>query len=136
MTAWQRTFREGIAPLFSTRALLALKRALTQDDPALIQGATTEPPPLQAVQEWPVEAACAVAYAGWQGEGLATIGEVEDYFAQACFGADKALGEPAGCRWFLNWFDETPRDQMRRELLAEIDLALASRQPSGKSAAA
>ena len=30
------------------------------------------------------------------------------------------LGEPAACRWFLNWFDDTPRDQMRRELLAEV----------------
>jgi hypothetical protein len=136
MKAWQRSFREGIAPLFSTHALLALKRALTQDDPALIQGATTEPPPLQAVQDWPVDAACAVAYAGWQGEGLATVGEVEDFFAQICFRADKALGEPAGCRWFLNWFDDTPRGQMRLALMAEIDLALASREPSSKSAAA
>jgi hypothetical protein len=136
MTAWQRSFREGIAPLFSTRALLALQRALTQDDPALIQGATTEPPPLQAVQECPVEAACAVAYAGWQGEGLATVGEVEDFFARICFGADKALGEPAGCRWFLNWFDEALRGQMRLALMAEINLALAGRQPSRPPTAA
>jgi hypothetical protein len=136
VTAWQCSFREGIAPLISTRALLALKRALSQDDPALIQGATTDPPPLQAVQDWPVEAACAVGYAGWQGEGLQTVGEVEDYFANVCFGADKALGEPAGCRWLLNWFDETPRGQMRLALLAEIDLALAGREPSRDPSAA
>jgi hypothetical protein len=136
MTAWQRSFHDGIAPLLSTRALLALKKALAVDDPALIQGATTDPPPQQAVQDWLVEAACAIAYAGWQGEGLATIGEVEDYFANVCFGADKALGEPAGCRWFLTWFDETPRGPMRLALLAEIDLALASREPSGGPSAA
>jgi hypothetical protein len=136
MQAWQRSFRDGIAPLLSTRVLLALKKALAVDDPALIQGATTEPPPLQAVQEWPVEVACAIAYAGWQGEGLVTIGQVEDFFAQVCFGADKALGEPAGCRWFLNWFDETPRAQMRLALLAEIDLALAGREPSRDQSAA
>src|SRR5215831_15531387 len=106
-----------MAPLISTRALLALKRALTQDDPALIQGATTDPPPLPAIQDWPVEAACAVAFCCWQGEGLVTIDQVEEYFVQVCFGADKAQGEPAGCRWFLNWFDETPREQRRRELL-------------------
>jgi hypothetical protein len=128
MTAWQISFREGIAPLISTRALLALKRALAQDDPALIQGASTSPPPLQAVQDWPVEAACAVGYCGWQGEGLQTVGEVEDFFARVCFGADQALGELAGCRWFLNWFDETPRSQMRLALLAEIELALAGRE--------
>jgi hypothetical protein len=113
-----------------------LKQALAADDPALIQGATTEPPPLRAVQDWPVEAACAVAYAGWQGEGLATIGEVEDFFARICFGADKALGEPAGCRWFFNWFDETPRGQMRLALLAEIDLALAGRESARGTTAA
>jgi hypothetical protein len=136
MTAWQRSFREGIAPLISTRGLQALKRALTQDDPTLLQGATTSPPPLQAVQDWPVEAACAVAYAGWQGEGLQTVGDVEDYFANVCFEADKLLGEPAGCRWFLNWFDETPRGQMRLSLAAEIDLALAGRETPGNPFAA
>jgi hypothetical protein len=36
----------------------------------------------------------------------------------------------------LNWFDETPRGQMRLALLTEIDLALTGRQPSSKSAAA
>jgi hypothetical protein len=136
MTAWQKVFREGIALLISTRALLALKRALQQDDPALIQGATTDPPPLAVIQDWPVEAACAVAYAGWHGEGLQTVGNVEDYFANVCFEADKLLGEPAGCRWFLNWFDETPRPQVRLALLAEIDLALAGRQSSRDPSAA
>jgi hypothetical protein len=130
MQAWQRSFREGIAPLMSTPALLALKKALAVDDSALIQGATTAPPPLPSVKDWPVEAACAVAYAGRQGEGLETVDQVEDYFAHVCFGADKALGEPAGCRWFLHWFDETPRPQMRLALLAEINLELASRSPS------
>jgi hypothetical protein len=130
MQAWQRSFREGIAPLLSTPGLLALKKALAVDDPALIQGATTDPPPLSAVKDWPVEAACAVAYAGWRGKGLETIDQVEDYFVRICFGADKLLGEPAGCRWFLHWFDETPRPQMRLALLAEINLELASRGPS------
>jgi hypothetical protein len=77
-----------------------------------------------------------VAYAGCQGEGLASVGEVEDFFVQVRIGADQALGEPAGCRWFLNWFDETPCGQMRRQLLVEIDLALAGREPSGRSTAA
>ena len=73
------------------------------------------------VQDWPVEAACALGYCGWQGDGLETVGEVEEFFARACFEADQRLGEPAACRWFLNWFDDTPRDEMRRELLAEVN---------------
>jgi hypothetical protein len=29
----------------------------------------------------------------------------------------------------LNWFDDTPRNEMRRELLAEVERALTERQP-------
>ncbi len=35
--------------------------------------------------------------------------------------------EPAACRWFLNWYDETPRHEMRRCLLAEVNRVLARR---------
>jgi hypothetical protein len=48
---------------------------------------------------------------------------------------DQRLGEPAACRWFLNWFDETPRDEMRRLLLPEVQQLLAERQAEGAAAA-
>ena len=57
------------------------------------------------------------------------VGQVEEHFARCCFEADQRLGEPAACRWFLNWFDDAPRTDMRRELLAEVELALADRVP-------
>jgi hypothetical protein len=41
------------------------------------------------------------------------------------------LGEPAACRWLLNWFDEAPRDEMRRLLLAEVSRTLAQRLGGG-----
>ena len=50
-----------------------------------------------------------------------------------CFAIDQRLGEPAGCRWFLNWFDETPRDEMRRLLLAEVARALTERRLADES---
>jgi hypothetical protein len=93
----------------------------------LIQGSTTTPPPLQCVQDWPVEACCVLGYCSWMGEGLETVAEVENDFARVCFEADQILGEPAACRYFLNWYDETSRDEMRRELLAEVNLVLAER---------
>ncbi len=127
MEAWRKVWREGVAPQLSTAGLEALRLALTTDDPRLLQGATTTPPPLQCVQEWAVEAACAVGFCGWQGDGLETVAEVEEFFARVCFEADQALGEPASCRWFLNWFDETPREEMRRLLLAEVGRLLAQR---------
>ncbi len=128
MESWRKVWREGLVPLLSTAALEALRRGLADDDARLLQGSTTTPPPLQCVQDWPVEAACALGYCGWQGEGLETVAEVEEFFARMCFEIDKRLGEPAGCRWFLNWFDETPREEMRRELLAEVNRALALRR--------
>ena len=60
---------------------------------------------------------------------MGTVADVEEFFARVCFEADQALGEPAACRWFLNWFDETPRQEMCAQLLPEVDLALHERQP-------
>jgi hypothetical protein len=136
MESWQKVWREGAAPLLSTTALEALQKALTSDDARLLQGATTTPPPLQCVQDWPVEAACALGFCGWQGEGLETVAEVEEFFARMCFEIDQRLGEPAACRWFLNWFDETPRDEMRPLLLAEVQRALQARRSAEDAVAA
>ena len=129
MESWRLVWREGFVPVLPTAGLLALREALESDDPRLTQGSTTTPPPLLCVQDWLVEGACALGFCGWQGDGLGTVGEVEEFFARVCFEADNRLGEAAACRWFLNWFDDTPRAEMRRELLAEIELALADRLP-------
>ena len=130
MENWRKVWRNGFAPCISSSALEFLRDALRDDDSRLTQGSTTTPPPLMCVQDWPVEAAdaiglCGVAESG--GFGNALVGEVEEYFAKACFDSDKRLDDPAGCRWFLNWFDDTPRDEMRRELLAEVELVLTQR---------
>ncbi|HYT91282.1 MAG TPA: hypothetical protein VEL76_21395 [Gemmataceae bacterium] len=127
MEAWRKVWREGVAPQLSTAGLEALRSALATDDSQLLQGATTTPPPLQCVQDWAVEAACVVGFCAWKGDGAQTVAEVEEFFARVCFEADQVLGEPAACRWFLNWFDETPRDEMRRQLLPEVNRILAQR---------
>jgi hypothetical protein len=126
--AWRQVWREGFVPELSTAALEALREGLVTDDPRLQQGATTTPPPLLSLMDWAVEAACALGYCGWRGEGLKTVGQVEEYFARLCYEADLRLGEPTACRHFLNWYDDTPREVVRRELLAEVELALAQRQ--------
>ncbi len=131
MEEWRRVWREGMAHVLALDGLKALREALATDDPRLIQGATTTPPPLLCVQDWPVEAACATAFCGVPdggGFGAATVGTVEEEFARACFECDQRLGEPAACRSFLNWFDDTPRDQMIRELLPEVERAIQMRE--------
>jgi hypothetical protein len=134
MESWRTVFREGFSPSFSLEGLEALRDALEEDSPKLVQGSSTTPPPLMCVQDWPVEAACAVTYTGWQGgknPDCKLVGAAEEHFARMCFEADQRLGEAAACRWFLNWFDDCPRDEMRRELLAEVERAILERtQPA------
>ena len=139
MESWRLVWRDGFVPVLPTAGLEALRDALVADDHRLVQGATTTPPPLMCVQDWPVEAACALGFCGWQGEPGSTprtVGEVEEFFARCCYEADLRLGEPAACRWFLNWFDDTPRPDMRRELLGEVEAALADRVPTVSPASA
>lgn len=128
MQSWIKVWRRGFSKVLSTPGLAALRVALETNDPRLVQGATTSPPPLQCVKDWPVEAADAIGFCGWQGDGLKTIIEVEEHFAKACFDADQLLGEPAECRFWLNWYDDSPRDEMRRELLAEVVRELELRE--------
>ena len=137
METWRQVWRDGIVPNASTKGLEALRTALETDDPRLSQGCTTTPPPLMCVMDWPCEGGCGLSFMGWQsgepdddGKPRTTVGQVEEYFAAMCWKCDQSIGEPAGCRWFLNWFDDTPRDEMRRELLAEVELALRGRQPA------
>jgi uncharacterized protein (TIGR02996 family) len=123
---WRRVWREGFAPELPTGGLTLLLRAIEADDSRLQQGMTTSPPPLMAVQDWPVEGADAIGMTGWEFEET-TVGEVEEHFAKACYAADVRLGEPAACRHFLNWYDDTPRDEMLRELAHEVRLVLLFR---------
>jgi hypothetical protein len=128
MESWRMVWRDGFVPVLSTSGLEALRDALTGDDPRLTQGSTTTPPPLMCVQDWPVEAACALGFCGWHGDELESVGQVEEFFARACFEADQRLGEPAACRWFLNYWDDTPRERLFREMLEEVNLAIQNRK--------
>lgn len=140
MESWRKVWREGIAPLLCVEHLEALAEGLRKDDPRLLQGCTTSPPPVRSVLNWPVEGACTVGYCwaqtngGFYGAGTspAQVGDTEEFFARICFECDQRINEPAGCRWFLNWADETPRDEMRAALLPEIELVLKERRHGQK----
>lgn len=124
MESWRTVWRDGFVPVLSNNGLKALAAALKDDDQRLIQGATTTPPPLMCVQDWPVEAACPIGFCGWQGHDLDTVGQVEGFFARACYECDQRLGEPAACRWWLNWWDDTPRNEAIHSLLEEVERAI------------
>jgi len=128
MESWIHVWRNGFMPQLNNEMLETLLLALESDDQRLLQGAVTCPPPMRCVQDWPVEGACALGYCGWQVNGLQTVGQIEEFFARACFATDCHLDEPAACRRFLNWFDNTPRAEMRRRLGNEIKHNLQERK--------
>lgn len=129
LSAWQFTWRHGIAPQLSTAGLEALASALEKDDPRLIQLATTQPPPLESLADQEVTAADPIGFCGWQGDGLTTVGEIEHFFAWVCFETEKAMGEPAAARYWLNWWDGHPRAEVFPLMLAEVLGNLAKRRP-------
>jgi hypothetical protein len=124
---WRHCWRVGFAAQFSDSGLVALRRALAEDDPKLIQNGTTTPPPLQCVFDWPPEGACPVGYAGWRGDGLETVGEVENYFGAVYCQAAIRLRDTAAPAALLNAIDGWPRSEMLRNLLEEVDRELAIR---------
>ncbi len=128
LASWQRVWRAG-APLLPTAGLEALAVALEMDDPRLLQGATTTPPPLQALADFPCDGACLLGYPLWKGKGLTTVAEVEHEFAEFAEALVRhyEYADPAPIRWVANWADETPRDEMRREALVEVRLELQRR---------
>jgi hypothetical protein len=123
---WQFAWRFGFAPQFSKVGLSVLREALFRDDCRLIQGANTNPLPLNSHIEKEPVGACAVCYIAWVADGMKRVGEIEEFFAHVCFEADRRLGEPTACRRFLNWFDDSPRDVVRHRLLAEIEIELTA----------
>lgn len=144
LESWQRVWRDGFVPHLSKKQLEFLADGLRRDDRRLLQGGTTQPPPLMCVADWPCEAGCLLVYTGIEELGgfsktpdtlprreekssAATVGAAEKWFAELCWKADQTLGEPAACRWLLNWYDDTPREEMRRDLLAEVELAVAGK---------
>ncbi|HEY1189547.1 MAG TPA: hypothetical protein VGE74_18015 [Gemmata sp.] len=127
MESWRLYWRKALAAVLPTTGIESLRDALRSDNPCLVQGSTTVPAPLIATRDERVCGACAIAFCGWQGDALETVGAVEEFFSRICWEGDQAFGEPAGCRKFLDWFDDTPRDEVRRELFAEVERTLAER---------
>ena len=141
MESWRKVFRDGLVPLMPTEELEALRDALKTDSPFLIQGATTQPPPISCVSDWPIEAGCLIAYPfaathggfhknldGSNNLDACTVAEAESGFAAYCFEIDQRLGEPAATKWLLDDFDGWPRAEMIANLLPEVERALAARK--------
>jgi hypothetical protein len=131
LETWKWAWREAVAPQLSLAELEALRAGLLRNDPALIQGRTVQPDPLQKNLLEEPTACCPIAYALWKSTdnapGAVTVDDVEHAFARICAGVDDCLQERRAARYFLNHVDEVPREQMLRELLVEVNIALTAR---------
>ena len=130
MATWLEGWRNGIAPLMTHEGLVALREALRRDDRRLAQGVISLPIAVNDGDRAPVEAACAIGFCLWHGDGLDRVGRLKAQFARICATANDLLGAPCAVVAFLNWFDETPREQMRFQLLDEVERALGERMAS------
>lgn len=149
---WQTVFRDGLAPALGRAGLEALRDALASDSPDLIQwhtalakGEVSAPgheSRSPGHDREPCGSACAVGLALWRAAGLQTVGQVQDAFRVLNERAHALLLERHGqdvreigntrsrhmrfhcCQLYAFW-DLTPRRAAVRQLLAEVELALA-----------
>jgi hypothetical protein len=121
MEAWRRAWRDGFSPLLSAAAKECLLIGLDADDPCIVQGKTCEPPEHFANSRERIAMADALSFAGWQaGEHDGTVGGCQAYFDRLSVEAAERLGKVSDAVAFLNWYDSTPRAEMRRELADEL----------------
>lgn len=126
MEQWRQVWRTGIAPQLAVEHLECLMTALVEDSPRMCQGYTTKPETLQCYADFPVDQACPLGICG-MGVGLVTVEEVEEFFARIALKCDELIGVVGSVRWFTNWADDNPREEVRRELLIEVQRTLAER---------
>ena len=122
-------WRKGLAPLLTLEQLERLRIALVTDDPRLEQGVTVLPRVIEEEDPAEATAACLIGYCAL-GE-LRRSASIEEWFANICYRIDVAmreLREPGRISHLLCWFDDTPRAEMRTDLLAEVSRALAERR--------
>lgn len=127
LLTWQDAWRRAIAPQMEVRHLLALRAALAENDRRLVtSGTTVYPRPLQHNLDRTAEAACAIGFAGWQGDGLTTVKQVRDWFAEVAWRAGLETGDEKAVGPFACWFDDEGIDRRAkfRLLLAEVERSL------------
>lgn len=120
----RRVFAEGFAPLMSWEHLMSLHDALADGCDWLLQNATTQPPCTQETMDALCRSACAIAFGGLG----SSVGYAESEYSRLCYECDCRLGEPAACRYFLDWYDGASREVMRGELLTLVNKELRHRQ--------
>ena len=118
---WKQVWDE-LATKLPTVGLQSLKKALETDDPSLIQGQTYTNDDLG----W-ITGACAIGYCFWKADVCATVNRV---FSDFCRVYDASRFDVSV---FMEWFDTSPRERVRQELLPAVNEVLEKRNAMEKS---
>jgi len=116
--AGRDAFARVIAPLMPDRHLCVLLGALERDDPRLCQRVTTWPAWLTPGAAARCESACAMAFGGWQSDGLVTVGEVVQLWVDLASRVDRQ--DPWALGAFTGWFDDWPRAEVFAAMIAMV----------------
>lgn len=128
MEPWRKVWREGIAPQLTDAELSLLRDAIESNDRRLTQQQTTKPLPLEVNADSDCEGADILGYAAMVSSNKPTVRAVESSWMRLCERADDLLGNEDSLRDFIRWYDDVPREEMRRELLREVSNELTIRQ--------
>lgn len=131
---WQAVLRAALAEA-PDAGLVALRRALAQDSPTVIQGETCRPGWDRPEAE--VECACPLAYLAWKGKGVRRVGELEQHWARMSWELNQRFRDRHWCAVavLFAFLDDSPRHAVLAALLAEVDAELHERGVNADAAA-
>ena len=122
MKKWQKVWLEGVLQQFNEESKQRLKQALQNNDCSVIQEHTATDKLGHFNADAEAQCCCPIAHAVWK-PGM-RIKDVESAFYRICHTVDNALltkyedgDDFVTTDDFVNWWDETLREDAVRELL-------------------
>lgn len=113
--AWRICWRKHVAPQLSTKGLRALFRALSSNDPTLVQCLIAAKSNRCYSPNAKPEVGCAIGYSLMK-SGYRTCLSIHNRYAKF-----KNIFD------FTSWFDYTPMDEVRAKLANEVEMTLLKR---------
>lgn len=126
--ATRRVFHEGFVPLLKDEELWVLKGWLTMAPERFKQGYTLYPVPTPAEEPYMMpDCGCLITNIG-RINMLKYADELYEYFARMCYNIDQNMGEPSAVRYLLNWYDDSPWEDVKNGSIEELEAALQCRK--------
>jgi hypothetical protein len=116
--AWKEAWSNDIAPKLPASGLRALRQELLEPTGRLCQGNV-----VRQDDNGRCLKACAIGFAGWEGESLDSAEDVSGFFWTVILACP-----PWQADFFLNWVDATPFNMVAAALVPMIDDELNSRE--------